>query len=430
MPNGVTTDPARESLSLDGVVTSRQGRVVLIAAEGSGGHLVPALETAIELASDGAAVQLLYAVRPNAAGLVKALAVQAREHGVTMEPVSLSQAFAAPRMFGQAGRRAAAAITRMWQAANVWRAARRRMAKGRPDVVAGFGGGFCVPVVFEAKWRGVPVLIHEQNVRLGRANRLAARWADCLARSFDPSIEEPLDRLTQIVTGLPVRRAIGTAGRDEAAAHFGFDPQRLTVLVVGGSQGAQAINRLVVDGLDELTPTERAAWQFVHIAGPQDAEAVSTGYRRRGVRAWVGAHVTQMALAYAVADLAVARAGASTVAELAQCGVPALLVPYPYAHGHQRDNARLVESVGGAICMDEASATSARLMGWIRRILSDARLCQAMAAQIATLARPDATRRLAEAIQQIARTSPIHSSHQRDFRMSSWHAKDGAHIAP
>ena len=153
-----------------------------------------------------------------------------------------------------------------------------------------------------------------------------------------------------------------------------------------------------------LTPEERASWQFLHLTGPSDCEHVRRAYAEADIAtAWVQPYFSDMAYAYALADVVIARAGASTIAELARCGKPALLIPYPYARAHQRDNVQLVEAVGGGVWLDEATLTPQRLAELVRRLVTDARLRGMMGEQMHTLATPEATEQLAGAICRLAR---------------------------
>ena len=387
------------------------GYRVLVVAEGSGGHLIPALEVSRTLSASGACVRLVYAQRAQSAGLFQGILEDAKEEGVQLAPVRLSST----RI------RMARLTRRVWQAGRVWRLAHAQLATCAPQVVVGFGGWISVPVVFAARQRHIPVMLHEQNVRLGRANRFLLRWADEIAVSFAHTHRELNGTCLRrgrgrqaraVVTGLPIRRAIGTVSREQAARWFGLDPTATTVLILGGSQGSRPVNRFVCDMLRELTEEERTSWQFIHLTGVSDWTAVQEAYRAARLRCWVAPYLTQMDAAYALADVVVARAGASTIAELAQCGKPALFIPYPYARGHQRDNARLVESIGAGVWVEESAASPQRILTLLRTVLLDPSLQLRMGAQMRSLARPDASQRLASAIIKLA-TNHAHSTSLR-----------------
>ena len=174
------------------------------------------------------------------------------------------------------------------------------------------------------KQRGIASLVHEQNVRLGRTNRLLTRWVNRIAISFQNTARF-CDRASVMLTGLPTRRTIGSCSREEAATRFGLSAERPTLLVVGGSQGARAVNDRITQALPDLSAEKRSNWQIIHLTGASDEATVKEAYATYGVKAFVAAFVTEMDAAYALADVVLARAGASTIAELAQCGIPAIL---------------------------------------------------------------------------------------------------------
>ena len=376
---------------------------ILLVAEGSGGHLIPALQVAHALANSGAQVKVWYAHRPLTAPLSSALAQAIRGGSVEVDPIPVKTA---SNPFG-----------RLWQFGQLWHRAQRCFDAFAPDVVVGFGGWVSAPIVFAAcvrratanfPWpmrrltpRRMGCLLHEQNVMMGRANRVLAPWVDRVAVSFRETPSR-LGAASTIITGLPTRQQIGQSSRAEAAEQFELDPHRPTCFVLGGSQGARAINRLMVRAVAHLSPEEQRAWQVIHLTGATDEAMVRTAYAASAIRAWVAPFLLEMEAAYAQADLVIARAGASTIAELAQCGKPAILIPYPYAGGHQRVNARLVETRGGGLLLEEAEATAERLLAAIRQILSDRRLRELMGAQMQGLHHVNATDQLARAILDLA----------------------------
>lgn len=359
---------------------------VLMVAEGSGGHLIPALQVAAALSKAGASTTVWYAARPQMAGLSKTLAEAFTSPLVEIAPIP---APARGNPFLQA-----------WGCGRLVARSRRRFRAVTPDVVVGFGGLISAPVVLAARLSRIRTLLHEQNVVMGRANRLLSRCVDRIAVSFEAT-RQGLNGTPSVVTGMPVRAAIGQVARSDAAARLGLEAGRPTLLVLGGSQGSRAINRLVTDAIARCAPEERARWQVLHLAGSADTSRVEAGYRRAGLTAVVMPSLADMASAYAAADLVIGRAGASTIAELAQAGVPSLLIPYPHAGGHQRANARLVEEVGGGIVLEESSATPEELLATVRRIMGDASARETMGRQVRRLAAPDATARLAQMIVEL-----------------------------
>jgi UDP-N-acetylglucosamine--N-acetylmuramyl-(pentapeptide) pyrophosphoryl-undecaprenol N-acetylglucosamine transferase len=372
---------------------------VLLVAEGSGGHLVPALEVAHMLAKRGARIKLWYAARPQAARFVSALTHEASSHGVDVDPIP-TDGVSTP-------------LGKLWRCGQLWSRAHRCFDTFAPDVVVGFGGWVSAPVVLAARLRPhrISALLHEQNVVMGRANRFLAPWVDRVALSFHPApgggVNDPraaLGNIPAVITGLPIRPAIGTASRAEAAARFGFSPHQPTLLILGGSQGARAINRVMIQVAGQLSQEERTQWQILHLTGASDDMMVREAYAASGLTAWVASFLDDMGFAYAHADLAIARAGASTIAELARCGIPPVLIPYPFAGGHQRANAKLVEACGGGVVIEESHASPGCLLGVVRHLFADARLREAMGAQMQALHASDAAARLTDAIMELARS--------------------------
>lgn len=358
----------------------------LLVADGSGGHLIPALETARALGRAGRRAHVWYVQRRRTSALIDGLRSRLDPNWVSIEPMPSK----APWLVGRA-------MQALWLMG--W--AFLRMGRVSPQVVVGFGGWVSVPVLMAAKLRGLGTAIHEQNVIMGQANRWLSSWVDRVFVAFRDT-QGASNRRPIVWTGLPIREEIGRQNREASAGRFGFEQDRPTVLVLGGSQGSRAINRLMTELTPHLSTDERRSWQFLHVAGPEDQAEMDAAYSRRLVAHSVAPFLVDMEAAYAMADVAIARAGASTVAELARCGIPAILIPYPHAHGHQRENARVAETAGGAFVMEESAATPERLIGLIRHMLGGEADRRAMAQRITALQERDAAGRLADAILQTA----------------------------
>jgi len=360
----------------------------LLVADGSGGHLIPALEVAAALAKHGVQSRVWYAQRHTTRPLTDALTREAQRAAVEVDPIPIAPS--------------SNRLGRLWRCGQLWQRAERCFTSFAPDVVVGFGGWVSAPVILAARSRRIGCLVHEQNVNLGRANRWLARWVDRVAVSFG----EPAARRNgtpAVMTGLPVRTRIGRVSRADGAARLGLRADRPTLLALGGSQGARALNRLMVEIAGRFSPEERRTWQLIHLTGPSDDAEVRAAYTAHEVTAWVGPFLVEMEAAYALADIALARAGGSTIAELARCGIPSILIPYPHAGAHQRTNARLVEASGGGLMLEELDASPERLVSAVRRLLGDERLRRMMGMQMRTLSRADATERLTDAIVDVAR---------------------------
>jgi UDP-N-acetylglucosamine--N-acetylmuramyl-(pentapeptide) pyrophosphoryl-undecaprenol N-acetylglucosamine transferase len=269
----------------------------------------------------------------------------------------------------------------------------------RPDVVVGFGGYVSVPAYLAARKRGVPIVVHEGNAIPGIANKLGARMTTHVATSF-PATDLP----RAVCTGLPIRRLISTmdrgALRAEALATFGLRDDLPTLLVTGGSQGAARINAAVSGAAPALAA---AGVQVLHVVGPKHELTVASGEVPYVVRSYVD----RMDLAYAAADLVVARAGASTLGELPAFGLPGVLIPGSFAGGHQGHNARYLADHGaGAVFVDASLDQPSRLADVVAELLADDAWLRRAAAAARALDRPDAARRVAELLAHLARRDP------------------------
>ena len=266
----------------------------------------------------------------------------------------------------------------------------------RPDVVLGVGGYVSVPLTLTAQRLGFPTILHEQNKRLGMANRLLAKGARRLLLGF-PDTSGDFAEEKAAVVGNPVRAAfVNPPTREEARASFGLDPSTPVVLVAGGSQGAQSINRAVVEGLAELGEQEL---QLIWMTGGKGMDSARRAAAAAQVKVEVFSFIDDMAGACAAADLVVSRAGASTTAELAVLGKPSILVPYPHAaEGHQEENARAFEKNGGAMVLRDSDCTGPTLLEAIRDLLSDPGRLAAMGEGAAGMAKPAAVESIADEI--------------------------------
>lgn len=248
----------------------------------------------------------------------------------------------------------------------------------RPHVVMGMGGYSSGPVMVAARLLGIPRVIHEQNRLPGMTNRLLGRFADRIYVSFADTVISGAEGRTRF-TGNPVRSEIREC-RSVIAASAAGDP-RMTVLILGGSQGAHAINMAMIDALEHLAHPEN--YRFIHQTGAGDTEKVSAGYDRKGVSAEVAAFFEDMAGLYRQADLAVCRAGASTVAELAAACVPAVFIPFPFAaDNHQVANAEGIVAAGAAEMLLESDMNGAELARRLERFATDRKSLDAMKSAI------------------------------------------------
>jgi len=277
----------------------------------------------------------------------------------------------------------------------------------RPAAAVGGGGYASGPVVALAGLRGVPALALEADAHLGVANRLLRPFVDRFCLGF------PIEGLAgpkYVVTGRPLTTAQVSATREEGLAAFELRADLPVLLVFGGSQGAQTLNRACVDAF--AGPGALAGdldLQVVHVCGPRNHDEVRAELERRGARFEryrLVPYTAQLAPAMAAADLVVARAGGS-VAELAALGRPAVLVPYPYATAdHQRKNAEWMVAAGAAVLVADAELDGARLGRLASELLGDPARLAAMAAASRRAGKPDATRRVADEIEALVAARP------------------------
>src|SRR5882762_1953601 len=362
--------------------------MIIIAGGGTGGHTSPGLAVAAALRARGVACEWI----GSRTGLE---ARRAPEAGIPYHAIrtgKLRRALAwqnLPDVFVNAP----AGVLQAW----------RLLRRLRPRVVFATGGFVALPVALAR----VPVVVHEQTAVPGLANRVAARVARRVAVTFAESAGF-FGGAATVVTGNPLRPELRTGSRAVALERFGLDPALPLVYVTGGAQGSHAINRAV----GEVLPDLLAHTQCLHQSGDNQATGdrawlqarraalTPTLAARYALRPWVG---DELADVYAAAALVVSRAGAGTVNECCQLGVPALYIPLPSAAGdEQTANARLVERAGGCSILPQASMTPALLRERIQQLLADPGRLKDMGERARTLAVPDAADRLADLLLEIA----------------------------
>jgi UDP-N-acetylglucosamine--N-acetylmuramyl-(pentapeptide) pyrophosphoryl-undecaprenol N-acetylglucosamine transferase len=262
--------------------------------------------------------------------------------------------------------------------------------KFQPDLVVGVGGYVTGPVLLAARLLGVATSIHEQNSVPGLANRMIARFVDRIFVSI-PCAAFPEQKT--LLTGNPVREAILDAARQQRqGAH-----EKPTLLVLGGSLGAHRVNELMVESMALLQKQHPGMLHVIHQTGRQDEVMVRQGYEKNGVSAEVAPFFTDMAALYTQADFVVARAGATTLAELAVMGLPALLIPYPYAaDDHQAKNGDYYVQGGGAEMYREEKLDAPFLEERIKQLLADPQKMAVMADNMKKMGKPEATRLIVE----------------------------------
>lgn len=345
---------------------------ILIMAGGTGGHVYPALAVANELKSRGHDICWMGAPDSFEARVVPAA-------GFPLEPIRVSglrgkgalRLLMAPLLILRAMLQASAALSRV-----------------RPAVVLGMGGFAAGPGGLAARLRGLPLVIHEQNAAAGLTNRALAKIASRVLEAFPHTFAGAL------TVGNPVRAPI--RAMQEPAARYAGRTGAMRLLVIGGSQGARALNEKMADAIALLPAVQRPE---IRHQGGRTVDVARDAYARAQVNASVEPFIEDMAQAFGWADLVVCRAGASTVAELAAAGVPSVLVPFPAAvDDHQTRNAEHLVRAGAAELLAEKNFTAQKMAGVLQRLLADRAPLLAMARAARGCDAPGAESRIADAV--------------------------------
>ena len=353
---------------------------VAIACGGTGGHLFPGLAVAEQLMRRDCAVTLLVSQ--------KEVDQQAVRSARDMTIVTLPAVGLTRKNF-----------LSFWNGfLRSYRAARQHFRHRPVHAALAMGGFTSAPPLLAARRGGAKTFLHESNTIPGRANRWLAHWVDhafvyfheASGRLSNPRIE---------VTGMPVREDLLQPIAAEAArTALGLDPNHPVVLIMGGSQGARGVNDLVIGALPALAQAS-ADFQFIHLTGPTDAERVEQAYARHRLRALVRPFLTEMELALRAATVAISRAGASSLAELAAVQLPAILIPYPEAaDDHQFYNAVAFADSGAGRMTEERETAPERLGAWIIELVNTPEQHRAMRNALAKWHVPDAAEKIAEFI--------------------------------
>lgn len=353
---------------------------IVIACGGTGGHLFPGIAVAESFQDAGHNVMLLISEKK-----VDAEASQKYAHlEFTTVPAVAKPATLSPKMLPFA--------LKMWSSI---RHCRKILRDFGADAVLGMGGFTSLPPVYAAHKLGLKTFIHDSNARPGRANMLTSRFCTKVFLGLDAA-KPYFPKNETVTTGTPVRPEILTLpSRADAAAVFGIDENKTTVLVTGGSQGARKLNELCAESIAMLPPEV----QLLHIAGTQDFDRVKE-ITQGNPRHKVLGFCDQMASAYAVSDLVIARSGASSLTEIAIAGHPSILVPYPFAaDDHQTRNAEVFATAGAAKLVPEKDLTARKLAELAISVLRDLPTFKRMAKAARDLAIPDAAERVRRAIE-------------------------------
>ncbi len=353
--------------------------LVAIACGGTGGHLFPGLAVGEQLLRRGCRVELLVSS--------KAVDKQAVQNVRSMGIITLP----------------AVGLTRgKWLAfgAGLWRSyqlSKETFRRQPPQAALAMGGFTSASPILAAKRLGAHTFLHESNSIPGRANRWLSRVVDQAFVGF-PSAAHRLHGRPAVVTGTPVRPQFQRREPQECRERLRLDPTRPVILVLGGSQGASGLNRLMIDSLPFLVKTA-PHWQYLHLSGGADFNSVQEAYARANARAAVHPFSSEMDLVLGAASAAVSRSGASTLAEFAAMQVPAVLIPFPHsADDHQFHNARAFADSGAAQVLPQISATAERLAAVLQEMVGDSSARTRMQRALAGWHAPKAAEEIAGAI--------------------------------
>jgi UDP-N-acetylglucosamine--N-acetylmuramyl-(pentapeptide) pyrophosphoryl-undecaprenol N-acetylglucosamine transferase len=355
---------------------------IVIAGGGTGGHLFPGIAVAEEFLKRDPQSAVLFI------GTKKGI-----EHRLL---ATLGYTLSAIDVEGLKGRGLAALMKGLWAIPNSMWQSRRILADFHPDVAIGVGGYASGPAVMAAYLMGIPTAIAEQNALAGNTNRILGKFVDKIFVTYEQSKNLFAARKV-LVTGNPVRAAIACGlnrTKEEKAGR--------RILIFGGSQGAAAINKAIVAMLPFLQKMKDKV-SVVHQTGERDLKMVGQAYEQYGIKAEVSPFIVDMVSTYAVSDLIICRAGATSLAEITVAGKAAILIPFPFAaDDHQTMNARAMVEAGAAAMIPERELTAEKLYSLVENLLGDDQKLRDMEVQSKKLGRPDAAVRIVDACMQLA----------------------------
>jgi UDP-N-acetylglucosamine--N-acetylmuramyl-(pentapeptide) pyrophosphoryl-undecaprenol N-acetylglucosamine transferase len=361
---------------------------VIISGGGTGGHIYPAITIAKTIASMVQPCQILFVGTKH--GMEADIVPKEGFEFATVEVRGFER-----KLSWQNVRTIIKTIAGIGQAFKIVR-------QFKPDVVIGTGGYVCGPVLLTASLMGVPSMIQEQNVIPGVTNKILTRFVNKVAVGYAEAARyfgKLADKVA--VTGNPIRPEVMSASREEGIKALGLDADKLTILVAGGSLGARTINNAMVDVHRHFAG--RRDVQILHVTGKNEYNNIVGNIRQAGIDVSSAGNISivpylyNMPLALAAADAAIFRAGAIGLAELTARGIPAILVPYPFAaENHQEFNARVLEENGAAVVIRDSELTGARLVEALEKMLSDKEALKIMAEASQKLGHPEAAETIAK----------------------------------
>lgn len=356
---------------------------IIVACGGTGGHLFPGLAVAEQLHARGHETLLIVSEKG-----IDATALRAHPEFRAEKLPSIGM----PSLLSPAFVRF---LRRLWESTSI---CRDLYKKFRPDAVLGMGGFTSTPPILAARRLRLPSFVHESNAIPGKANRFSARFTTRVLLGFEEAAEH-FKVGDCLFTGTPVRSSLGQKiPPAEARSLFKLDPDRKTLLVMGGSQGAAGINQLLFRNAARLA---EAGAQIIHLTGERDDQLAAANYLRDQLPCYVAAFHEKMEEAYSAADLVVSRAGASSLNEIAFFGLPSVLIPYPFAaDNHQEANAKIFVRRQAAEMVLESASTAEAFGLLLENLLADDSRRAHMAEAASALQPRDAASRVADIVER------------------------------
>lgn len=358
-----------------------QDKTIFITGGGTGGHIYPAIAIFEELSKQINTKNIFYVGNPK--NLEKDIAAQ---YDINFLPVNVS---GMPRKLS---------FKFLAWSLTLYLAILKSLfyiAKYRPKSIIGTGGYVAFPILMAGILCRVPCYIHDSDAHPGIVTRVVAPFAKKVFLAFDDA-EKYIKSNNVIINGNPLRNWLSSISKEEACMHLDLDPNKKTLLIMGGSQGAKSINDATLEIVQNLTKTHNL--QVVHQTGKKNYDDVLK--KKPEIKEYVvKPYFDNMGIAYASADIAVARAGSISLSELNNCGLPSVLIPYPHAAAdHQRHNAKAMESQGAAIVLEDDECNKKNLKKLIVDLIKNESKLKAMSEASKSLAKPEATQNIVATI--------------------------------
>lgn len=363
---------------------------VLIVSGGTGGHLFPAIALAEELKERNTEKEILFVISKKDMDIKTVSKRDLKFRAIDIDSIMLRPTF-----------KNLLSILKFTIAFFI---SLLIILEFKPDIVVGFGGYVSLPIITAALILRKKTLIHEQNVKPGRANKLLSYCVDKIAISFEKT-KDFFKKKNVILTGNPLRRELLNIDKLTAIKEFSLSGDKFHILIMGGSQGAHRINLLALETFSSFNGLMKDKLQLIHITGNKDYKRVKDGYNMLGIDARVFSFLDEVGYAYTASDLVIARSGATTISEILFFGLPAILIPYPYARTHQTLNAKLLEDKGCCILWEEDKISKKELENSLLRLYNNKSLLKQMSKNCNRLFIVDSTKKLADLVEGKPRAS-------------------------